>query len=150
MKLSIEIACVGHIADMIKRAQPGSAEVPTGPKEPDYAQVLKNIAKRKALVTAKEVGAITLPMAAGLGAGMGYEKFMKSRGRSPGPGARKIMAFGALPMVGFTAAAAYRGAKDLKENEFTRIRDEEMGKYDQAMRDYKAQLQRRPDPEGLP
>jgi hypothetical protein len=132
-----------------KGAAPDPEEMPTGPQEPDYNQTLRDIAKRKALVTAKEIGAIALPTIGGLGAGVGYEKFMKSRGRTPAPLARKLMTFGGLPMVGATAAMAYRAAKDLKENEFVRIREEELAKYDQAMRDYHAQLQRNPQPEGL-
>ena len=128
----------------------GSAEEPQqeGPQEPNYNQTLRDIAKRKAIVTAKEIGAISLPMIAGVGAGMGYEKFMASRGGSA-PAARKLMAYGALPLVGGTAALAYRAAQHLKENEFARIREEEMAKYDKAMRDYHAQLQRNPQPEGL-
>lgn len=149
MKPSIELACFEHLPELLKTALMGSAEEVTGPQKPDYNQTLKNIAKRKAIVTAKEVGAVALPMAAGVGIGKGYEKFMKSRGRSPGPGARKLMAFGALPLVGGTAALAYRAAKDLKENEFGRIREEELGKYEQALKEYNAKLQRNPQPEGL-
>ena len=140
---------VGRAVDKSLKKKAAAEEMPTGPQEPDYNQTLRDIAKRKAMVTAKEIGAISLPTIAGLGAGLGYEKLMKSRGLSPAPVARKLMTFGGLPMVGATAAMAYRAAKDLKENEFVQIREEEMAKYDQAMRDYHAQLQRNPQPEGL-
>lgn len=139
-----------HGGEALGKAIDKRAEVEHQPlQEPNYNQTLRNIAKRQAGVTAKEIGAVTLPLAAGVGAGLGYEKYMKSRGATAGPAARKIMAFSALPAVGLTAAAAYQAARRLKENEFVRIQQEEQDKHEQAMKEYQGSLQRRPQPEGL-
>lgn len=131
MNPSVTLACVEHLGDIFVKHAAASTE------EPDYSQAVRNIAKRQALTTAKEIGSIALPMVAGVGAGMGYEKFMKNRGGAAG-GARKLLALSALPAVGIASGLAYSGARRLKENEFARIRDEEMGAYDQKMRDYRA------------
>jgi len=149
MKPSIEVAFAEHVYDLLKRAAEDVTVQNPGLQEPNYNQTLRDIAKRQAWVTAKEIGAISLPMAAGLGAGMGYEKFMKSRGRSPSPMAGKIMRYASLPAAALTTGLALRAAKDLKENEFRSIREEETAKYDQALREYNNSLQRRPEPEGL-
>ena len=134
----LEVAFAEHVAELLKH----------GAEEPNYNQTLRDIAKRQAFVTAKEVGAVTLPLAAGVLAGKGYERFMKHRGGA-GPGARKVMQLASIPAVGLAVGAAYRGAKRLKEQEFGRIHTEEVGKYDQRMKEYKASLKREPQSEGL-
>ena len=143
MTPSATLSCVERLSTWAKLGS--GEEVAPGMQEPNYNDTLKSIAKRKAKITAKEIGSIALPMAAGVGAGMGYEKFMRNRGGA-GPGAKKLLAFSALPAVGLTVGTALRAAKDLKENEFKRIREEEMAKYENARQEYANSLQRTPQP----
>jgi hypothetical protein len=126
---------------MDKRAE----EEPVGP--PDYNKTLRRIAMRQAGTTAKEVGAIALPMAAGMGTGFGLQKLLEHSGRSAAPAAKKILGVSALPIAGLTAGAMYHTAKHLKDQEFDRIRQEEMNNYDSALRAYQ-QGQGSPQPEG--
>jgi hypothetical protein len=138
-----------HAGEGIGRAMDKRAEDAAQPQKPDYNKTLRRIALRHAGVTAKEIGAITLPVAAGMGVGYGAQKLMERSGRSASPMARKILALSAIPAVGLTVGSAYRAAHNLKENEFARIRNEEMDKYHEAERSYQRGLKRTPQPEGL-
>lgn len=129
---------------MDKRA----AEEPPAVEKPDYNKTLRRIAMRQAGTTAKEIGAVALPLAAGMGTGFGIQKYMERTGRSAAPAARKILAFSAIPAVGMTAGAMYRTAKHLKDQEFDRIRQEEMDSYNRAVQSYERGLKRSPQPEG--
>jgi hypothetical protein len=152
-----------HVAELLKSAaiaqlQPVLGEATTvalglqkqaeGPEKPDYNKTLRRIALRQAGTTAKEIGAVTLPLAAGMGTGYGIQKYMEHSGRSAAPVAKKILAVSAIPAVGMAVGGAYRAAKHLKENEFGRIRQEEMDKYERAMQEFEGGLKRTPVPEG--
>lgn len=138
-----------HGGEVVGRAMDKRAEE-LGPEKPDYNKTLRRIALRQAGTTMKEIGAVTLPVAAGMGAGYGIQKYLEHTGRPVAPVARKILAFSSLPAVGLAVGTAYRAAQGLKEHEFGRIRTEEQGKYDQAMREWEQGLKRTPVPESVP
>lgn len=138
-----------HGGETVGRAMDKRAaeEPQAGP--PDYNKTLRRIAMRQTGATLKELGAVALPMAAGMGAGFGIQKYMERSGRSAAPVAKKILALSTLPAVGFTAGAAYRAAGQLKNQEYDRIRQEELDSYNNALRSYQQGLKRDPQPEGL-
>lgn len=139
-----------HAGEAVGRAMDKrAAEMPQPqPQAPDYNKTLRRIAMRQAGTTVKEIGAVTLPLAAGMGAGFGIQKYMERTGRSAAPVAKKLLTLSAVPAVGLTVGAAYRAAKHLKEQEFDRIKQEETTKYHEALRAYNQGLQRSPQPEG--
>lgn len=127
MNPTVETSFAVCIADLLKEA----AEAPV--EDPRYNAAMSRIAKRQAGVTAKEIGAATLPLALGAGAGYGLQKYLKHTGSSAAPIAKKMLGVAAIPAVGLTAAGIYRTVKDLKENEFGRIRKEELKKYQEGL-----------------
>lgn len=142
-----------HGGEVVGRAMDKRAEevpVEPQPEKPDYNKVLRRIAMRQAGTTLKEIGATTLPVAAGMGTGYAIQKYLEHTGRSAAPVAKKILGYSALPAVGLAAGLAYRTANNLKENEFARIREEETHRYNQAMRDWEQNLKRTPVPESAP
>ncbi len=124
------------MVDLIKSAE--------GAGPPDYNETVKRIAKRQTGTTLKEVGAIAVPTALGMGAGFGIQKYLESTGRSAAPMANKILGFSALPAAGMAAGALYHSARQLKEKELARIRQEEMDRYQNELRAYESGLRREP------
>ena len=127
MNLTVESSFAVCMADLIKE----SAKAPV--EDPRYNEAMSRIAKRQFGVTAKEIGATTLPLALGAGAGYGLQKYLEHTGSSAAPMARKALAVASIPAVGLTAAGVYRTVKDLKEREFGRIRKEELKKYQEGL-----------------
>lgn len=124
MTTSIEVAFANHVYDLLKQAQ----------QRPDFNQTRRNIAKRQAGATAKEIGSVVLPTIAGYGVGRGLEKVLKDKTQSAG----KIRAMSALPAVGALVGAGYHTANRLRNIDFKRIRKEETDKYEQALKEYEA------------
>lgn len=152
MKLSPELTFASHVVDLIKSAEEVHEQnVPPGENigrlvQPNYDDTLKRIAKRQTGTTLKEIGAIAVPTALGMGAGFGLQKYLQSTGRSAAPMANKILAMSALPAAGMAAGALYRSAQHLKENELAKIRQEEMDRYNADLRAYEGSLKREPQP----
>jgi hypothetical protein len=136
-----------HGGEMLGRHMDKQAGEEPGP--PDYNKTLRRIAMRQAGTTAKEIGAIALPMAAGMGTGFGIQKYLEHTGHSAAPMAKKVLGLSALPVAGLTAGALYRAAQQLKNQEFDRIRQEEMNNYETALQAHRQNLKRTPQPEGL-
>jgi hypothetical protein len=135
-----------HGGEALGRAMDKRADASQQP--PDYNKTLRRIALRQTGTTLKEIGSIALPLAAGMGTGFGIQKYMEHTGRSAAPVAKKLLAASAIPAVGLTVGAAYKAAKHLKDQEFQRIRQEEMDNYNQAVSSYEGSLKRSPQPEG--
>lgn len=132
-----------HVGENVGRLMDKRAEELV---QPNYDDTLKRIAKRQTGTTLKEIGAIAIPTALGMGAGFGLQKYLQSTGRSAAPAANKILAMSALPAAGMAAGALYRSAQHLKENELAKIRQEEMDRYNADLQAYEGSLKREPQP----
>lgn len=124
MTTSVEVAFANHVYDLLKQAQ----------EKPDFNQTRRNIAKRQAVATAKEVGSVVLPTAAGFGLGKGLEKYLGGKNQA----ASRIRVVKSLPLIGALSGAGYQTARKLRDADFKRIRQEETDKYDQALKEYEA------------
>lgn len=124
MTTVLEVAFANHAYDLLKQAQ----------DRPDFNQTRRNIAKRQAVATAKEVGSVALPTFAGYGLGKALEKAQPQM-------AGKIRAVRTLPAIGMLAGVGYQTANKLRDSDFQRIRKEETDKYEQALKEYEAAKQ---------
>lgn len=146
MNPSVELAFASHAVGLLKHAAEQAAEQ-VAAKPPNYNDTLRTIAKRQAVWTAKEVGSVTLPLAAGYGVGKGIQKYMQRKGQPVRPVASKIKGLAMIPAVALSTAAAYQTARKLKEHGLQKIREEEMQKYHDAVDSHQRGLKRTPVPE---